>query len=132
MLDYLYVSAMILTDQDDALWHVDAAALIFLRQLKAKLNLKRSLAERTDGLTRTIMTREDTETLKKTLRCSNRGLALMAALTSWPTFNMQQLLQPQVLRLEEAIEEARKAGSVLPDQLQQAILLKCVGGQLRT
>ena len=72
--------------------------------------------------------------LTLTLRPSsnNRGLALMGALTNWPAFNMQQLLQPQVLKLEEALEEARKAGSTIPDQLQQAILLKCVSGQLRT
>ena len=41
------------------------------------------------------------------------------------------MLQPQLLKLEEALEEARKAGSTIPDQLQQAILLKCVSGQLR-
>ena len=45
---------------------------------------------------------------------------------------MQQSLQPQLLRLEEALEEAKRAGSTIPDQLQQAILLKCVSGQLRT
>ena len=69
-----------------------------------------------------------------TLRPSNnnRGLALMGALTNWQPFNMQQLLQPQLLRLEEALEEARRAGSTIPDQLQQAILLKCVSGQLKT
>ena len=63
---------------------------------------------------------------------NTRGLALMGALTSWPSFNMNQLLQPQLLKLEEALEEARRAGSSIPDQLQQAILLKCVSGQLRT
>ena len=63
---------------------------------------------------------------------NNRGLALMGALTNWPTFNMNQLLQPQLMKLEEALEEARRAGSSIPDQLQQAILLKCVSGQLRT
>ena len=36
------------------------------------------------------------------------------------------------MKLEEALEEARRAGSSIPDQLQQAILLKCVSGQLRT
>ena len=30
------------------------------------------------------------------------------------------------------MEEARRAGTTLPDQLQQAILLRCVTGQLRT
>eukprot|EP00435_Cladocopium_sp_Y103_P063886 s153_g25.t1 len=63
---------------------------------------------------------------------NNRGLALMGALTNWPAFNMQQLLQSQILRLEEALEEARQAGSTVPDQLQQAIRLKCVTGQLQT
>ena len=63
---------------------------------------------------------------------NNRGLALMSALTSWPTFQMNQPLQAQVLKLEDAMEEARRAGTTLPDQLQQAILLRCVTGQLRT
>ena len=45
---------------------------------------------------------------------------------------MSQPLQPQLLKLEDALEEARRAGTTIPDQLQQAILLKCVGGQLRT
>ena len=63
---------------------------------------------------------------------SDRGLALMAALTSWPQFAMSQPLQPQLLKLEDALEEARRAGTTIPDQLQQAILLKCVSGQLRT
>lgn len=57
--------------------------------------------------------------LTLTLRPSsnNRGLALMGALTNWPAFNMGQLLQSQVLKLEEALEEARKAGSTIPGQL---------------
>eukprot|EP00435_Cladocopium_sp_Y103_P019344 s4186_g4.t1 len=63
---------------------------------------------------------------------SGRGLALMAALTSWPQFSMGQPLQPQLLKLEDALEEARRAGTTIPDTLQQAILLKCVSGQLRT
>ena len=63
---------------------------------------------------------------------SGRGLALMSALTSWPQFSMNQQLQPQLLKLEDALEEARKAGATIPDQLKQAILRKCVAGQLRT
>ena len=35
---------------------------------------------------------------------SGRGLALMSALTSWPQFAMNQQLQPQLLRLEDALE----------------------------
>eukprot|EP00435_Cladocopium_sp_Y103_P011612 s291_g3.t1 len=38
----------------------------------------------------------------------------------------------KILRLEEALDEARRAGSTVPDQLQQAILLKRISGQLRT
>ena len=57
---------------------------------------------------------------------NNRGLALMSALTSWPAFQMNQPLQAQVLKLEDAMEEARRAGTTLLDQLQQAILLRCV------
>ena len=43
--------------------------------------------------------------LTLTLRPSNnnRGLALMGALTNWPAFNMSQMLQPQLLKLEEAL-----------------------------
>lgn len=63
---------------------------------------------------------------------NNRGLALTAALTSWPAFTMNTSLQPQIMRLDEALEECRRAGSTIPDELKQAILLKCVPGQLRT
>ena len=63
---------------------------------------------------------------------NNRGLALLQALTSWPQFQMNQQIQPQLLRLEEVFEEARKAGSEVPDQLKQAVLLKAVTGQLKT
>ena len=63
---------------------------------------------------------------------NNRGLALLSALTSWPAFTMNSPLQPQVLRLEEAMEEARRAGTKVEDQLKQAVLLKAVSGQLRT
>jgi hypothetical protein len=38
---------------------------------------------------------------------NNLGLALMAALTSWPAFVMSQPLQPQLLKLEDALEEAK-------------------------
>lgn len=63
---------------------------------------------------------------------NNRGLALLSALTSWTPFQMNQPLQPQLLRLEEVMEEARRAGSTVPDQLKQAVLIKALSGQLRT
>lgn len=63
---------------------------------------------------------------------NNRGLALLSALTSWTPFQMNQPLQPQLLRVQEVMEEARRAGSTVPDQLKQAVLMKALSGQLRT
>jgi hypothetical protein len=110
-----------------------------VRQRSAKLyGLLASLCRnRSLNVVRSVKHADGFEALRQlvlTLRPSsnNRGLALVGALTNWPAFNMGQLLQPQLLKLEEALEEARKAGSTIPDQLQQAILLKCVSGQLRT
>ena len=62
----------------------------------------------------------------------NRGLALLTAITSWQPFGMQKPLLPQLLVLEEAYEEARKSGMALNDELRSAILLRCIGGQLKT
>ena len=61
-----------------------------------------------------------------------RGLALIGAATSWGQFNMQQALQPQLLKLEEVFEEARRAGTALQEELKVAIVLKAVSGQLKT
>eukprot|EP00435_Cladocopium_sp_Y103_P058208 s2990_g20.t1 len=61
----------------------------------------------------------------------NRGLALLSAMTSWQPFAMQKPLLPQLLLLEEAYEEARKSGTALSDELRSAILLRCIGGQLK-
>ena len=62
----------------------------------------------------------------------NRGLALLTAITSWQPFGMQKPLLPQLLVLEEAYEAARKSGMALNDELRSAILLRCIGGQLKT
>ena len=61
----------------------------------------------------------------------NRGLALLSSITSWQPFAMQKPLLPQLLLLEEAYEEARKSGTALNDELRSAILLRCIGGQLK-
>ena len=61
-----------------------------------------------------------------------RGLALIGAATSWGQFNMQQALQPQLLKLEEVFEEARRAGTAVQEELKVAIVLKAVSGQLKT
>jgi hypothetical protein len=90
---------------------------------------------RSSNIIRSVRNPDGYEALRQLLLAlrpstSGRGLALMVALTSWPQFTMSQPLQP--LKLEDALEEARRAGTTIPDQLQQAILLKCVSGQLRT
>ena len=61
----------------------------------------------------------------------NRGLALLSSITSWQPFAMQKPLLPQLLLLEEAYEEARKSGTALNNELRSAILLRCIGGQLK-
>ena len=73
--------------------------------------------------------RQLTLTLKS--KEKSRGLALLGVLTSFPPFNMQQSLQGQVLRLEEVISEAEKAGTTVADELRAAILLKSISGQLK-
>ena len=57
---------------------------------------------------------------------------LLSGITSWAPFNMSSGLQAQLLKLEEAMEEARKVGSPLSDELKTAVLMKCIGGQLKT
>ena len=61
-----------------------------------------------------------------------RGLALLSAITSYPSFNMSKPLLNQVIKLEELFEETRKSGTPVQDELKVAIILKCVGGQLKT
>ena len=61
-----------------------------------------------------------------------RGLSLLASVTAWPTFTMSKPLQPQLLRLEDAYEETRRAGTTVSDDLKQAVLLRCVTGALKT
>ena len=60
-----------------------------------------------------------------------RGLALLSAITSYPSFNMSKPLLNQVIKLEELFEETRKSGTPVQDELKVAIILKCVGGQLK-
>ena len=61
-----------------------------------------------------------------------RGLSLLASVTAWPAFATSKPLQPQLLRLEDAFEETRRAGTILNDELKSAILLRCVTGALKT
>ena len=60
------------------------------------------------------------------------GLAIVAAISSWPSFDMNKSLQAQILKLEEAFNESSSVGVTLQDDIRAAILLKCVSGNLRT
>ena len=71
-------------------------------------------------------------TLSLRLVPKSRGFALISTATAWPGFQMGQSLQPQLLKLEEMFEEARKAGTPLQEELTTAVLLKCVSGQFKT
>ena len=63
---------------------------------------------------------------------NTRGLALLSAATSWPAFQMNAALQPQMLKLEEVFQDSRRAGTDIQDAVKAAILLRCVSGQLKT
>ena len=49
------------------------------------------------------------------LRSKNRGLALMSAIMGWPGLQMNQAVQPQLLKLEDAFAEARKASVTIQE-----------------
>ena len=59
-------------------------------------------------------------------------MALLGAATTWPAFSMNSALQPQLLKLEEVFDETVKAGTTIQEELKSAILLRCVGGQLKS
>ena len=52
--------------------------------------------------------------------------------TTWPAFSMNSALQPQLLKLEEVFDETVKAGPTIQEELKLAVLLGCVGGQLKS
>ena len=45
---------------------------------------------------------------------------------------MNSALQPQLSKLEEAFEETVKSGTAIQEELKSAVLLRCVGGQLKS
>ena len=61
----------------------------------------------------------------------NRALGLLNAIMGWQNFNMKSPLLPQILKLEEAFREYQRVASDLADEIKFAVLLRCVGGQLR-
>ena len=44
---------------------------------------------------------------------------------------MNSAPQPQLLKLEEVFDETAKSGTAVQEELKPAILLRCVGGQLK-
>ena len=62
----------------------------------------------------------------------NRSLGMLNALMSWPQFDMRTALLPQVLRLEDCFREYEKTATKLADELKYAVLMKSLGGQLKT
>ena len=62
----------------------------------------------------------------------NRSLALLHCIMQWPAFDMQGALLPQVLNLEDSFREYEKFSSPLNEELKCAVLMKCLGGQLKT
>ena len=61
-----------------------------------------------------------------------RGLEHLGAGTTWPAFSTNSAQQPQLLKLEEVFDETVKAGTTSQEELTPAILLRCVGGQLKS
>ena len=62
----------------------------------------------------------------------NRSLGLLNAIMAWPAFSMKQPLLSQILRLEQAFREYERIASALTEEIRFAVLLRCVGGQLKT
>ena len=62
----------------------------------------------------------------------NRALALLHLIMQWPNFDMRNALLPQVLKMEDSFREYEKIASPLNEELKCAVLMKCLGGQLKT
>ena len=62
----------------------------------------------------------------------NRSLGLLHVIMQWPSFDMKSALLPQVLKLEDSFREYEKIASPLPEEIRFAVLMKVLGGQLKT
>ena len=63
----------------------------------------------------------------------NRALGLLTMILEWKPFEMKKgSILGQVLRLEEAFAEYAKTGSKLEDNIRFAVLMRCIGGELKT
>ena len=61
----------------------------------------------------------------------NRALGLLHLLMKWPEFDMKVAMLPQILKLE-AFREYERIGGASSGELKFAVLMKCIGGQLKT
>ena len=52
--------------------------------------------------------------------------------TQWPNYDMRNALLPQVLKMEDSFREYEKIASPMNEELKCAVLMKCLGGQLKT
>eukprot|EP00435_Cladocopium_sp_Y103_P001443 s5136_g1.t1 len=77
---------------------------------------------------------EATRQLFKTCQPSsrNRSLALLHLIMQWPSFDMKSALLPQILKLEDSFREYEKIATQLPEEIRFAVLMKVLGGQLKT
>eukprot|EP00435_Cladocopium_sp_Y103_P036504 s948_g9.t1 len=50
----------------------------------------------------------------------------------WPSFDMRSAILPQILKLEDSFREYEKIAHTLPEEIRFAVLMKCLGGQLKT
>ena len=62
----------------------------------------------------------------------NRALGLLHLLMKWSEFDMKVAMLPQILKLEDSFREYELIGGALSGELKFAILMKCIGGQLKT
>ena len=62
----------------------------------------------------------------------NRALGLLHLLMRWPEFDMKVAMLPQILKLEDSFREYERIGGLLSGELKFAVLMKSIGGQLKT
>ena len=62
----------------------------------------------------------------------NRALGLLHLLMRWREFDMKVAMLPQILKLEDSFREYERIGGLLSGELKFAVLMKSIGGQLKT
>ena len=57
---------------------------------------------------------------------------MLHLIMQWPSFDMKSAILPQILKLEDSFREYEKIASTLAEEIRFAVLMKCLGGQLKT